>query len=262
MQSALQGVDYQQLIIGFGLTAARPAGVFLMLPAFSRELVPATVRNSICLALGLVAILVNPLGIPPPAALPSIAYFFKEIFIGVAIGLFFSVILYALEVAGQIVDTVVGRSFATVVDPLNGHQSTLTGTYLKRLASFVFMFAGGLLLLVGVLMESYAIWPMNMPFPEVNAFSVRLFEAEYQRLMVLAVSFAAPALLSVFALDMTLGLVNRYAQQLNVFSLSLSLKAWISVFVIMTMTGLFARTVVSDAFERAEQVIDFLQSAI
>ena len=225
-------------LLAFGLAAVRPAAVFLLLPAFSPQVVPAQVRNSVFLALGVVALVVTP---PQARELQvSVGFFLKEALIGASIGLFFAVFLYAMEVAGQIVDNVSGRSFATVVDPLGGHQSSLTGTLLGRLSQFVFMFGGGLTLLVGALIQSYAVWPLAAAMPDLGMAGAALFAGEFQGLMTTAVLFAAPVLVVLFAVDMSLGLVNRFAQQLNVFSLSLSIKAWLSVLVVMMLVPMIA----------------------
>ena len=242
-------------VLAFGMAAVRPASVFLLLPAFSPQVVPATVRNSIFLALGLVALVVNP---PVAGELRiSVGFFLREVLIGASLGLFFSIFLYAIEVAGQIVDNVSGRSFATVVDPLGGHQTSLTGTLLGRLGQFVFMFAGGFTLLVGALIESYAIWPLGAPLPRLSPIGAGLYAGEFQRLMTTGVLFAAPVMVVLFMVDMSLGLVNRFAQQFNVFSLSMSIKAWLSVLMVLVLVPSIVTAVVDDFEGAAAQARGF-----
>ncbi len=253
-------IDYYQQLLGFGLTAVRPAAMFLILPAFSPQTIPPMVRNSVFLALGFAAIAVNPTGGPPTGLVPNAAFFLKEIFIGLSIGLFFSIFLYALETAGQLIDNITGRSYANIVDPLGGHQSSITGAFFARLGNFIFMFSGGFMLMVGVLMESYGIWPLSAPFPNLNMVGMSLIEGEYQRLMATAVAIAAPAMCLLFAVDMALGLVNRYAQQLNVFSLSMSIKAWLSTLAIIATLSLTANALIQDMAERAGVAIEFLKN--
>ena len=244
-------------ILAFGLAAVRPAAIFVLLPAFSPQVVPATVRNSVFLALGLVALVVNP---PTPDGLQvSVGFFLREVLIGASLGLFFSIFLYAIEVAGQVIDNVSGRSFATVVDPLGGHQTSLTGTLLGRLGQYVFMFAGGFTLLVGALIESYAIWPLGAPLPDLEPVGAALYAGEFQRLMTTGVLFAAPVIMVLFMVDMSLGLVNRFAQQFNVFSLSMSIKAWLSgLMVLVLIPGIVVA--VQDDFQEAGRVaVEFMQ---
>lgn len=244
-------------VLAFGLAAVRPAAIFVLLPAFSPQVVPGTVRNSIFLALGVVALVINP---PVASELQiSVGFFLREVLIGASLGLFFSIFLYAIEVAGQIVDNVSGRSFATVVDPLGGHQTSLTGTLLGRLGQYVFMFAGGFTLLVGALIESYAIWPLGARLPDLSPLGAQLYAGEFQRLMTTGVLFAAPVIMVLFMVDMSLGLVNRFAQQFNVFSLSMSIKAWLSVLMVLALIPGITLAVVDDFEEAAMTALAFLQ---
>ena len=238
-------------VLAFGLAATRPAAVFLLVPAFSPQVVPGPVRNSIFLALGVVALAVSP---PRPDALTvSAGFFLREALIGASIGLFFSVFLYAIEVAGQIIDNVSGRSFATVVDPLGGHQTSLTGTLFGRLGQYVFMFAGGFTLMIGALIESYAVWPLGAPLPDLAPVGAMIYAGEFQRLMTTGVLFAAPVILVLFMVDLSLGLVNRFAQQFNVFSLSMSIKAWLSVLMALALLPAVVGAV-QDDFEAASEM--------
>ncbi|MEO0499420.1 MAG: type III secretion system export apparatus subunit SctT [Pseudomonadota bacterium] len=258
-------LPYTDNIIALAVSLVRVAGAFLIVPAFSPETIPALVRNSIFVALGLVAAVLDPgLATLAPSAGMWIALFAKEALIGIAIGLFFSAILWAFEAAGQIIDTKVGLGMASIVDPLSGHQSSVTGQFLARLANFLFMAAGGFMLLVGTLMESYAIWPIGVLIPDFNTLTLSLFEGELQRLMTVALLVAAPVLTVLLATDLALGLVNRYAQQLNVFSLSMSLKGMLATLVLIIMLGTLVDVLLDDIAaqsDRAKAVIEAMTGA-
>ncbi|HSI60871.1 MAG TPA: type III secretion system export apparatus subunit SctT, partial [Ideonella sp.] len=199
---------------------------------------------------------------PPLAAIGAwqwVGLFAKEAFVGGAIGFCFAGTMWAFEAAGQIVDTKVGSSMAQVLDPLSGHQTSLTGAFLARLASWVFMSAGGLMLLVGSLMESYAAWPVASAWPRLLAAGTGLFEQEFGRILRMALLVAAPALVLLFLVDGVLGLVNRYAQQLNVFSLSLSIKAVVAHAVLWMQLGLLVQLLSEDLWARPGVVREVLR---
>jgi type III secretion protein T len=243
-----------QLLL-LGVATARVAATFMLLPMFSSETVPALVRNSIFVSLGIVSLAIQPPLDPSilgPAQWATILV--KEVFVGLIIGFFFGSVLWALEAAGQIIDTKVGATLAQVVDPLSGHQTSLNGAFLGRLASVVFVSMGGLSILLRVIMESYAIWPVAAPMPVLDGRSLVLFEGEFGRLMVLATLFAAPALTVLFLIDAALGLMNRFAQQLNVFTLSLSIKAFAATFVLLLLTGSFVTAIIRDIGSRPEVI--------
>ncbi|MEY4561551.1 MAG: hypothetical protein RLZZ618_828 [Pseudomonadota bacterium] len=259
--SLLGSLSDQALLLG--LSTTRIAVAFLMLPLFSGDLIPATVRNAIYVSFGVLA-----LSIQPPATAAAIAQinwlmmFAKEAFIGGAMGFLFGSVLWAFEAAGAIIDTKIGATTAQVTDPLSGQQTPLTGAFLGRLANFVFMFSGGLLLLVGTLLDSYILWPVMSAQPMLVRAGVTIFEAEFGRLMLLCLLIAAPTLVVLFAIDGILGLVNRFAQQLNVFALSMSIKTWASTAVLMlTMTAL-VQQLIADVQSRPGIVLRLMKSLI
>lgn len=247
-------------VLLLGVATARVAATFLLLPMFSSDTVPALVRNSIFVSLGVVSLALQPpldVSMLGPAQWASILV--KEVFVGLIIGFFFGSVLWALESAGQIIDTKVGATLAQVVDPLSGHQTSLNGAFLGRLASVVFVAMGGLSLLLRVIMESYAIWPIAAPMPILDARSLVLWEGEFGRLMVLATLFAAPVLTVLFLIDAALGLMNRFAQQLNVFTLSLSIKAFAATFVLLLLVGGFVSAIIRDIASRPDVILGILR---
>ena len=243
------------------VSTTRVATTFLLMPLLSPQTVPAMVRNSIFLVFGLAVLTMQPQ--VAQMTLPTVQWillFGKEALVGVVIGFFFATMLWAFEAAGQIIDTKVGATMAQVVDPLSGHQTSLNGEFLGRLANFVFMFSGGLLLLVGTILDSFVIWPIGSLTPVLTMSSLSLFEGEFTRLMTLAVLFASPVLVVLFVTDGALGLVNRYAPQLNVFSLSLSIKAWLATLIILIMMTGLAQTLLNEIMGRHDTVLEVLKA--
>lgn len=243
------------------VSTTRVATTFLLMPLLSPQTVPAMVRNSIFLIFGLAVLTMQPQ--VAQMTLPTVQWillFGKEALVGVVIGFFFATMLWAFEAAGQIIDTKVGATMAQVVDPLSGHQTSLNGEFLGRLANFVFMFSGGLLLLVGTILDSFVIWPIGSLTPVLTMSSLSLFEGEFTRLMTLAVLFASPVLVVLFVTDGALGLVNRYAPQLNVFSLSLSIKAWLSTLIILIMMTGLVQTLLNEIMGRHDTVLEVLKA--
>ncbi len=243
------------------VSTTRVATTFLLMPLLSPQTVPAMVRNSIFLVFGLAVLTMQPQ--VAQMTMPTVQWillFGKEALVGVVIGFFFATMLWAFEAAGQIIDTKVGATMAQVVDPLSGHQTSLNGEFLGRLANFVFMFSGGLLLLVGTILDSFVIWPIGSLTPVLTMSSLSLFEGEFTRLMTLAVLFASPVLVVLFVTDGALGLVNRYAPQLNVFSLSLSIKAWLATLIILIMMTGLVQTLLNEIMGRHDTVLEVLKA--
>ena len=242
------------------LSTVRIAVAFLLMPVFSRNTIPGLVRNSMFFSLAIISVVIQPLD--SPVALSTMIWvqlFAKEVFIGVAIGVFFGLFLWAFDAAGVILDTQVGMSFALSFDPIIGNEATLLGTLLSRLAVYLFVASGGLLLLVVALLESFATWPLLTPIAGLREASVMLFEAELSRFMSLAVRIAGPVLIVLFLIDVALGVINRSAQHFNVFFLSTSLKGVASIAVLIVLLPFLAEQLYSEITSQAGKIDDYLQ---
>jgi type III secretion protein T len=248
------------LVLLLGLSATRVAVAFLLVPLFTQELVPATVRNAVFLAIALLGLVLQPSPGPLTATGWQLAGTFgKEAFIGGAIGLMFAGIMWAFEAAGQLIDSKVGATQAQVTDPMSGQQTTLNGALLGRLASWAFIAFGGFMVMVGTLIESYALWPVREALPALGPGGVRLFESAFGRIMLMTVLIAGPALVLLYVVEGMLGLVNRFAQQLNVFSLAMSLKAVAATWIVWIQLATLVQFLQDDLLAQGTGVIGMLR---
>ena len=246
-----------------GLSATRVAVAFLLVPIFTNELIPSMVRNAMFIAIALLSLMLQPA--PAPLVLSTwqwLTLFAKEAFIGGAIGFMTAGVLWAFEAAGALIDTKAGTTQAQVQDPMSGQTTTLTGALLGRLASMVFMAAGGFMVMIGTLLESYTLWPVRAPFPSLVQGGMRLFEMEFGRIMALTLLIAAPALVLMYVIEGVLGLINRFAQQLNVFSLSASLKAVAAIWIVWVQLVTLVQLLQDDLLTRGGVAIQSLRALL
>jgi len=240
------------------LSSIRIAVAFLLLPIFSRDAVPPLVRNALFVSMAVVSIIVQP-ATPPELAIGDwVGLFAKEVFIGLAVGVFFGMYLWAFETAGVVIDTQIGMSFALFFDPIIGNEATLFGTLLGRWAAYLFLAAGGMMLMMGSLIESFAIWPLLEPIDGWQQASVRLFEAELSRFMSLAVRIAGPIMAVLFLIDVAMGIINRSAQQFNVFFLSMSIKSVSGIMVLIILLPFLADLLIDQLQTQAGQIDNYL----
>jgi len=231
--------SFSQMVVSFALVLPRIAAAFLLLPYFSSDTIPPLLRNIFFVSL---ALAVTPLVLdaPPAPTLTGTALIpivLKEIFIGVCTGYAFGIIFWALQGAGEVLDSKIGTMSAQLMDPVSGQQTTLLGAYLGRLAAYLFAACGGLHVFVDLLMSSFSAWPILDPLPNLQAIGQLFYIQRFDELMRLVLLLAAPALSLLTLLEVGLGFANRYAPQLNVFTLSMSLKGWVAVLVLLLTLG-------------------------
>lgn len=234
-------------MLALGLTLPRIIGAFLMLPLISQSSMPSMVRNSFLVSLAIVALPVA-LATAPAVEMSSLAWpmmVLKELFIGIAIGFCFGLVFWAFSAAGTAVDNQVGMGMAQAFDPIQGHQVTLHGQFLSEFAMWLFMASGAFMIFLQLLMSSYAIWPPTSFFPDLPSSGMNLFVGQFGFFMTTLVLLAAPAMVILLIIDLSFGLMNRFAPQLNVFALTLPIKAWLATGIILLLMGVYAEVLVT-----------------
>ena len=241
-------------VLAVGLTLPRILAAFVILPLMTKNSVPPLVRNSFCVSLAIVAypiaVTAAPLATVPQALWALVII--KEIFIGAALGFCFSTIFWAIGAAGNVMDVKIGSSMASIVDPIAGFQTSPTGVFLSQLASWLFMTSGAFTLFLDLLLSSYKVWPVTQMMPHLQASGMDFFIGQFNFFMTAVLVISAPALIVTSLADVALGLVNRYAQQLNVFALALPIKAWLNTWVLMLSIGAIVEVVTRRIFENRD----------
>ncbi|MGL5837639.1 MAG: type III secretion system export apparatus subunit SctT [Sphingorhabdus sp.] len=241
---------FDQLLI-IGVSSARFGFAFIWVPVFSREVMPATVRNSIIVTFGMVALAMTPDFAPRDLTAAAWALMLiKEAAAGTIIGLFFATVLWAMAAAGEIIDTKVGATVAQLVDPLTGTTTSLNGILFGRFAQVLFVSMGGLTILVGAIMNSYMIWPLGPGGLTLNPASIAFFEGEFGRFFTWAFVFSVPVVTMLYLVDLGMGFLNRFSPQFNVFALSLPIKSIAATLVILLVLPAMAQAIITDLGSR------------
>jgi type III secretion protein T len=118
------------------------------------------------------------------------------------------------------------------------------------------------MLMVGTTMESFGIWPVAAPITHFATGGRELFTGEFGRIMALTVLISAPALVLLYVIDGVLGLVNRFAQQLNVFSVSMSLKAAAGAWIVLVQVTTLVQLLQDDLLTRGAGAIQALRQLL
>jgi type III secretion protein T len=216
------------------VTLPRLTFVFMIFPMFSGTAVQGLVRNGFVLS---IACLLYPLvaASMPKAPLPVevwVVVLFKEAFIGLVIGFVVSTFIWVAENVGHLIDFQTGASNSTTFDPLTNSEAGPTSRFLVQLVTVLFLASGGFLTLLALIFDSYRVWPIFSFFPDVNAALASFFIREADSLMLQTVKLAAPVILVLVVVELGIGLVNRFAPQLNVFSLAMPIKGALAIFML------------------------------
>lgn len=217
------------------LVMLRPFGMLVLMPMFSaRSLGGQLIRNAVVLVMALPAL---PMHLDLGSALQALTVaewvmlVLREMVIGLLMGFCASVPFWAIDVASTIIDTVRGSSMASVLNPLLEEQSSVFGVLFTQVIAVLFLATGGFNTMLTALYESYRTLPM-MEGWHLGSALPSFIAHQWQLMLQLAIGFALPAIVVMVLVDAALGLVNRSAQQLNVFFIAMPIKSALALFVL------------------------------
>lgn len=210
-------------LITLALALARPVGMSLMLPVLrASSLGAALLRNGILISLILPVLpLLHPYVASNGRWMTLIP---GEVAFGFLLGFGVAIPFWAVDMAGFLLDTMRGATMGTVFNPGLGVQTSIFGLLFSHFLCALFFISGGINLTLNILYDSYRYLPPGKALLFDHAFLTFVL-AQWQMLYRLCLSFSLPAVLCMVMSDLALGLLNRLAQQLNVFSLAMPVKS-------------------------------------
>ena len=198
-------------------------------------IVPRLARN--------VAILVISLPVAPSAVQQAVTitastpvymvYFAKEFAIGFILGYLIFWVFWAVQAAGSYIDNQRGTAIASSIDPLQGHEASPLGILFSQAFVTYFFSLGGFLIVVGLLYDSYELWPIENMLPIMSEEFPKLVFDIIDRGMMLTILLSAPVVIVMFMAEFALALVSRFAPQVQVFVLAMPIKSGIAMLILI-----------------------------
>jgi flagellar biosynthesis protein FliR len=221
----------EQNVVGFILVLARVSPLFVLAPMFSSRLIPARVRGiaAVALAIGLSPVLVRGHHLATaPADLVWLVG--KELLVGLAFAFVVGALFAAVGVAGSFLDTSIGFSYGSLVDPFTGVQSSVLQQAYSLIGILVFIGIGGDAWVVKGLAKTYDVVPIDK-VPQLGSL-VTGVDTAFVSIFLSAIQVAGPVLLAIVLTDAAFGLVSRVVPQLNVFGVGFPAKAAVGLILI------------------------------
>lgn len=225
------------VIFTMALLLARLLPVIVLSPVLGGEVVPTEVKIGLGVILGLVLFpaVTDRVEQVPISALPYIALLLKELFIGVALAFIVSMVFEAAQIAGNVIDTISGAQMAQIMVPQVGYQVSLFSSLKLQLSVVLFLTLNGHHVVIEALADSLLLIPID-EFPKFSNGTYGFFDLlirSFGDLFMIGIMLAAPAFIAGFLTDLSLGMINRVAPQVQVFFISMSIKPVVTVAVML-----------------------------
>ncbi len=195
----------------------RISAMFIAVPLFSIQAVPARVRLILSVVITLV---VMPLLPPLPAvemfSAPGLMVAISQIMIGLTTGFILQLVFATVVFAGQAIALSMGLGFSTMVDPQNGQQVPVISQIYTITATLIFISLDGHLLLIQMLLDSFKSLPIGMEgiakagIWDIIEWSGRVFAG--------GLLLAMPIVAALLLVNIIFGVAARAAPQLQIFS--------------------------------------------
>jgi type III secretion protein T len=253
------GQDYVYLFINSAFYSNNPAAPLTLLflfmgrilpiialaPFFGSKVLPHPVKIAfaICLYVIFLPQLLTTATKPLGFDWMLILYFFKELFVGFVIGFMISIPFIIVQNAGIIIDHQRGGASLMVNDPTIQNQSSPLGTLFNLVLIYIFFSINGPFYLIDALVTSYEIIPpdgflgQNFFLKESSFWSTQI--SLLNKVMIISIQLATPALLAILMTDVFLGIANRLAPQVQITFLGMPLKSLLALAVVFFGWKLF-----------------------
>lgn len=225
--------DIDTWLLGAALGFARLAPVFFMLPFFNGNVLGGATRSAVIM---IVSIGFWPMPANVMAQVETYAYLAtiaQELLIGVILGCLLAWPFWVFHAVGTFIDNQRGATLSSTIDPANGVDTSEMSNFLNMFAAAIYLQRGGLMAFAETVGDSYRLCDPLQGCALSGAPVLSMLNELAVRTIVLASPVVAVMLLSEF----TLGLLSRFAPQLNAFSVSLTVKSLVAVLVLMIYFG-------------------------
>lgn len=210
------------------LVFVRIGALMVSAPFFGHQAVPVKVKIplALLLAYSLVGLVPGPLPehVDHPFGLAlAVAV---ETFTGVLLGFAAQLVFWAVQFAGEIIGFQMGLSLATAYNPFDSVPSNPVGRFITLTMLLVFLLLDGHHHVLRALVASFDVVPLgganlSRSGPLLLQWTAGFFGT--------ALRLAAPFMITMFLIDVSLGVFARVAPQADLFSLGLTLKLFIGL---------------------------------
>ena len=221
----------EQHVAAFVLVLARVGPLFVLAPLFSSKLVPARVRGIVAVALAIGIAPVVSQGVALPLGVYDLFWLvLKEMLVGATFAFAIGALFAALSTAGSFLDTSIGFSYGSLVDPLTGSQSSVLAQAYALVGTLVFIAIGGDGWVVQGLARTYDLVGLEQA-PDLGRL-ISSADSVFGAIFTSALEVAGPVMLALILTDAAFGVVSRVVPQLNVFAVGFPAKVVVGLLLV------------------------------
>lgn len=217
------------LMASAALGYCRIAPVFYCLPFLNGGNIPAVVRMPVIMMVALALTPYHAVDFSRVVMVDVLGLVFREVVIGILLGCLLAGPIWIFTAVGSFIDNQRGATLSSTLDPATGVDTSELAKFMNLMACVVYLSCGGMVRVLEVLKRSYQLWdPYASAFPDL-----RLIWGFLDFVVGQCVILSGPAIAVMLGAEVFLGILSRYAAQLNAFSVSLTVKSGLAFFILL-----------------------------
>lgn len=256
----ITSAQLQAWLVTFLWPFLRISAFVMASPLWGHSSVPNRVKLGLT---ALVSVALAPT-LPPLPGIPlfswaGVGVMVEQVLIGTAMGLALRVMFTAVQAAGEYIGLQMGLGFATFVSPDTGANTMILSRLLYMITLLMFLAVNGHLIALETLATSFATLPIGLL--GLNPGGFELLVRFGGTVFVAGMLLALPLVGALLVVNLSLGILNRSAPQLTVFSVGFPASLTLGIFlltVLMTDLGRFLQHLFGQGLGFLQQLVEVL----
>lgn len=214
----------------FLLILVRISAFVFTAPFFSIPNVPRKVKAGFSLMFALVMFQIVPTNITYSTVIDFAGLLIREALVGIIIGFFSNAAFYILNFAGHMVDTEIGFSMVTQLDPVSRIQTTITSNLYTYVVLLILIVTNMHHYIITAIADTYKVIPLGEANINPNLYLLMLdFIKNY---FIIGFRIVLPIFSSILIVNTILAVLAKVAPQMNMFVIGLQLKVLVGLFIL------------------------------
>ncbi|MDO8278954.1 MAG: type III secretion system export apparatus subunit SctT [Burkholderiaceae bacterium] len=255
----MTGASLEHWLLGLALALPRMLGMFFIVPLLSPQLFPGIMSRAI--VAGLCVPLIPPMIPHVPEVMSSHLalgmFLLKETCIGLLLGIAPATIFWAFEAVGVFIDNQRGATISSSIDPVHGVDTSPLGALTQQVFLMMFLAIGGIQLLLGMVYESYSVWPIDTPWPVFSAKALSAAFGMLDQIVRIGLLLAAPVVTAMIVTEIGLAVISVFVPQFQVFFLAMPIKSLLA-FVFLILYAKILVTSTQDQLDYIRSITRFI----
>lgn len=248
MSFTIENLEYYLLVL------IRVSSFVMTAPFLGYRSIPIRIKAGISVFLSIVVIQVVPaVSLSYSGILGFSVLVLKEFVIGAVLGLMCNMCFYIISFAGQLMDTEMGLSMASMFDPTTNIQVTVTGNIYNYFLMLMLVVTNMHYYIIRAITDSFRYFNIGEGIIRTNVLK-NLMVDFMGNFFLLAARIVLPVFCCMLLINVILGVLAKAAPQMNMFAVGIQIKVIVGMIILAVLVQTLP--LVSDfIFQEMKEVI-------